>query len=421
MSTEKLDAIIFGASGYTGQVAVEEAIKIFKDFKWGISGRNESKLKDVLEKVSQRTKQDLSHIPIILADVDDQKSIENMAKKCKIVVNCCGPYDLYGEVVVKACIDAGTHHVDISGEPQYFLGMQYKYDDLAREKGSYIISTCGFDSIPSDLGVLYAERNFEGTVNSVELYMESKRKLTDKSSKASINIGTWKSVMHATKYVREILALDKKLNSGKVPNLSPHLWMKPYSQQPAGLKGYFAPFPIIDRFVVRRSQYLFYARENKRPIQFEMYLGFRKMFLALIFPIMLLFLTLLGQIGFIRKLLIKYAHIVTGGAISDKGPLEVNRKSVEFRHTLKVKGWSKGTSESQAPNKEILVRVSGRDPGYCLTSTCMLLCAKVILQEKHKMPGSGGVLPPGYAFAKTQLIEELSRAEWGLKFEVVES
>ncbi|XP_061393624.1 saccharopine dehydrogenase-like oxidoreductase [Musca vetustissima] len=275
MSVEKLDAIIFGATGFTGQVVVEDAVDIFRDFKWGIAGRNESKLKDLLVKVGKRTQQDLSHIPIIVADVSDQKSIENMAKKCKIVLNCCGPYRFYGEVVVKACIDAGTHHVDVSGEPQYFNGMQLKYNDLAQQNGSYIVSTCGFESIPAELGVQYAEKNFPGTVNSVELYWESKPNYQDKSSKAILHTGTWESAIYAMQHAKEMLTLEKKVNTEKIPSLSPKLWMRPYAHQTEGLKSYFAPFPVTDRGVVQRSQRLAYAYDKKRPIQFEIYIGMK--------------------------------------------------------------------------------------------------------------------------------------------------
>uniref|UniRef100_A0A1I8NAY2 Saccharopine dehydrogenase NADP binding domain-containing protein n=2 Tax=Musca domestica TaxID=7370 RepID=A0A1I8NAY2_MUSDO len=419
MSVEKLDAIIFGATGFTGQVVVEDAVDIFRDFKWGIAGRNESKLKDVLVKVGKRTQTDLSHIPIIVADVNDQKSIEDMAKKCKIVLNCCGPYRFYGEVVVKACIDAGTHHVDVSGEPQYFNGMQLKYNDLAQEKGSYVISTCAFESIPAELGVQYAEKNFPGTVNSVELYWESKYNYQDKSSKAILHTGTWESAIYAMQHAKEMLSLEKKLNSEKMPNLSPKLWMRPYAHQTEGLKSYFAPFPLTDRAVVQRSQRLAYVYEKKRPIQFEMYIGMKSLLMALLLPVFMLFGAIMAQIGFTRKLLLKYPHIFSGGLMTHEGPVEANRKAMEFRFTLKAKGWTTGTPESAAPNKEVVVRVTGKDPAYGITSCALLFCAKTILKEQNKMPGKGGVLPPGFAFAKTSLLEEIGSYKSGLKFEVL--
>lgn len=77
-------------------------------------------------------------------------------------MNCCGPYNILGEPVVKACIDAGAHHVDITGEPQFIGNMLLKYNDLAKEKGVYIVYACGLESVPAELGVLFAEENFGG-------------------------------------------------------------------------------------------------------------------------------------------------------------------------------------------------------------------------------------------------------------------
>lgn len=80
-----------------------------------------------------------------------------------MIINCCGPYRFFGETVVKACVDTSTHHVDVSGEPQYMELMQLKYNDIAKEKGIYIVSACGFDSIPTDLGITFLQNNFKGT------------------------------------------------------------------------------------------------------------------------------------------------------------------------------------------------------------------------------------------------------------------
>lgn len=95
----------------------------------------------------------------------------------------------------------------------------------------------------------------------------------------------------------------------------------------------------------------------------------------------------MAHIGFMRNLMLKYPHIFSAGLMSHQGPVEANRKAVEFTYTLKVKGWSKSSPETEAPNKEIVVRVIGKDPCYGVTSNCVLMCAKTILQEYHKMPG----------------------------------
>lgn len=69
-------------------------------------------------------------------------------------------------------INAGTHHVDVSGEPEYMERVQLKYNDLAREKGVYIVSACGFDSVPADMGMVFLEKHFDGEVHSVETYLK---------------------------------------------------------------------------------------------------------------------------------------------------------------------------------------------------------------------------------------------------------
>ncbi|XP_037828459.1 saccharopine dehydrogenase-like oxidoreductase [Lucilia sericata] len=416
---ERLDAIIFGATGFTGKIVMEDAVNIFKDLKWGIAGRNEGKLKQVLKEVGEKAGKDLSNIPIIVADVSDEASVENMAKKCKIVLNCCGPYRFYGETVVKACIAAGTHHVDISGEPQYIDKMQLDYNDLAQEKGVYVVSSCAYESIPAEIGVVFAEKNFPGTVNSVELFWENELNYQDKTSKAILNSGTWDSVVFALQYIFEMMRLQYKLNRGNMPTLRPKLRLKLFPHKSEGLDSYFIPFPNTDRASVLRSQRLAYDMEKKRPIQFEIYKGFKSCWTAFKLPFYLFFLTIMAQFSCTRNLLLKHPKYFTNGLMSPEGPVAANRKSLEFNMTFKAKGWTKGSDESLPPNKEVIVRLTGNDPCYGFSSGSLLSCAKVILQEHKNMPESGGVIPPGIAFAKTQLIEELTRNISGLKFEVV--
>lgn len=191
---QKLDVIIFGASEFTGKYAVVEGVKVLKDLSWGVAGRNKEKLENVLKEAGEKTKTDLSTTPINIADINDENSLKAMAERCKVLVNCCGPYRFYGEVAVKTCINAGTHHVDVSGEPQYMEQMQLKYNDLAKEKGVYVVSACGFDSIPADLGTVFVENHFDGVVNSVETYLESWQEGGDKGG-AAIHYETWELTM----------------------------------------------------------------------------------------------------------------------------------------------------------------------------------------------------------------------------------
>lgn len=85
-----------------------------------------------------------------------------MTGRARVIINCCGPYRFYGEPVIKACLETGTHQVDVTGEPEYMETIQLKYNKEAQEKGVYIVSACGFDSIPTDLGIVFLQKKFSG-------------------------------------------------------------------------------------------------------------------------------------------------------------------------------------------------------------------------------------------------------------------
>lgn len=109
---------------------------------------------------------------------------------------------------------------------------------------------------------------------------------------------------------------------------------------------------------------------------------------SLLLPIALFFIALMAQFSFTRKLLLKYPEFFTNGLMSHQGPTEANQKAMEFTMTLKAKGWTQGTPETVSPNKDAIVRISGKSPLYGLTSNSVLTCAKVILNEHKKMPGT---------------------------------
>lgn len=263
--------IIFGATGFTGKYTVFEGIKILANMNWGIAGRNRSKLEATLVEMGQKASTDLSHIPIVTADVGNQQSLVQMARECNVVVNCCGPYRLFGEQVIQACLEAGTHHVDVSGEPQFLEGMQLKYHEAAKEKGVYLISACGFDSIPADMGTVFLEQQFDGVVNSVESYIVSRMK--GQKELGSIHYGTWASAVHAIANMKEVGEIRRELFKTKLPDVSPKLKERPVIHKSSGNK-WSLPFMGADRSCVMRTQRFLYETEGKRPLQMRAYISF---------------------------------------------------------------------------------------------------------------------------------------------------
>ena len=154
MNNEKeFSLVVFGASGFTGRLVAEYLAAQYGDnLKWAMAGRNEEKLKSVREEVGA------GDVPLIIADSDDEASLKNMVARADVVLTATGPYQLYGEGLFKACAEAGTHYVDLCGEPGWMYDMIGKYQDTASKSGARLVFSCGFDSVPFDLGVQYVQK-----------------------------------------------------------------------------------------------------------------------------------------------------------------------------------------------------------------------------------------------------------------------
>ncbi|KFB46018.1 AGAP002652-PA-like protein [Anopheles sinensis] len=421
---EKLDVIIFGASGFTGKYTIFEGIKLLEGLRWGIAGRSRDKLRQVLGEIEKKADKDLSEVPIVTADLKDTDSLKRMAERCKVLINCCGPYRFYGEPVIKACIEAGTHHVDVSGEPQYMERMQLEYHQQAQERGIYIVSACGFDSIPADLGTVFLERQFDGVVNSVETYMKFSSKIPFKGG-AVLHYGTWESAIYGLAHANELRGLRTQLYKTRLPNFQPRLKNRPVLHKSSIVDGWWSvPFPGSDRSVVMRSQRHFYDVEKKRPIQMKAYIAFESLLHVLGVALVAIIFSILSRFKFGRQLLLKFPKLFSFGFCSHEGPTEKAMENTEFAILFKGVGWDKeekllepNDQYKSPPTKKIVTKVTGTNPGYGATCVSLILSATTILREADKMPGSGGVFPPGAAYAKTSLIEQLCKN--GFTFEVV--
>lgn len=232
-SRRKYDIIIFGATSFTGKWLVQELIKTMETtrddgyidnegitkFSWAIAGRSFEKMEQVLLRVGRQTKTQLyGQIDMIEADVLRPSSIISMVQQCKLLLNCVGPYQIYGEAVVKACAKHGTHHLDLAAEPMFLGQMEQKYSEMAEKSGAFIIGGCGL-SLPTDCGALYLYENFEGEVNSIEAFVE----LASGTSKmTTFSKGTWSSLVWSAHYLLNYLLLKGKLNGNYHPPESPH-------------------------------------------------------------------------------------------------------------------------------------------------------------------------------------------------------
>ena len=159
MKENKLDIVIYGATGFTGKLVVEYMQQKYANspnIKWGLAGRSLEKLNKVKEKLSVSPE-----VPCLVVDSDDKDSISKMVNETKCVLTTVGPYQLYGSDLVSECAKQGTDYVDLCGEPGWMYEMIETHSDAAKDSGSRIIFSCGFDSIPFDLGVLFVQNAAE--------------------------------------------------------------------------------------------------------------------------------------------------------------------------------------------------------------------------------------------------------------------
>ena len=153
--SSEFDFVVYGATGFTGKLVVEYLQAKYSDnneINWAMAGRS-------LEKLNQ-VKTDLgvsNSVKFLEVDSNDQASIEKMMKMTDCVLTTVGPYQLYGNEIVKSCAETGTDYVDLCGEPGWMHEIISKYNDKAKETGARIVFSCGFDSIPFDLGVLFLQ------------------------------------------------------------------------------------------------------------------------------------------------------------------------------------------------------------------------------------------------------------------------
>ncbi len=159
----KYKIVIFGATGFTGELCAKFMSEKYSDIPIAIAGRSLEKLEKI------KNKHGLP-FPVIVADAFDVNALEKMCKDTEVVLSTAGPYHKYGSDLLGSCVKNGCHYIDITGESFWIKDMIEKHHKEASNKGVRIINACGFDSAPSDLGVFYAVNQVAGSVKSVQCF-----------------------------------------------------------------------------------------------------------------------------------------------------------------------------------------------------------------------------------------------------------
>lgn len=207
MSQPTFDVIVYGASSFVGDILTRYLASTYgvnQDLKWAIAGRSEAKLNDVRASI---TTPNASELPILLADAADETALQQMCEQTRVVVSTVGPYALYGETLVKVCAESGTDYCDLTGEAQWIKRMLGKYEDVAKASGARLVHCCGFDSVPSDMGVYFLQQQMQAEFNATA----PRVKMRVKAAKGGMSGGTVASMVNLAKEVMAQPELRKEL------------------------------------------------------------------------------------------------------------------------------------------------------------------------------------------------------------------
>ncbi|BAP13161.1 saccharopine dehydrogenase [Alcanivorax sp. NBRC 101098] len=206
MSDSQFDVVVFGASSFVGQILCQYLFDTYGangELKWAAAGRSQNKLKRVKASLGDGA----STLPLIIANANDADSLDALCAQTRVVVSTVGPYALYGEPMIKACVNSGTDYCDLTGEAQWIAEMLEKYETTAKKNGARIVHCCGFDSIPSDMGVYFLQQQSQARFNAPASTVHMRVKV----AKGGVSGGTVASMMNIAEEAGKDPALRKKL------------------------------------------------------------------------------------------------------------------------------------------------------------------------------------------------------------------
>ena len=174
--------ILYGATGFTGKLCAEYLKNNYPEIKWAIAGRDRQKLEALKNSLDLKCE-------IFLASGEDKESIDKFVSKTKVVLSTAGPFARYSNLVVKSCVENRTHYTDITGENHWVKDLIDEYHEKASEEGTRIIPSCGYDSIPSDMGVFYSVHQMGKPVKKITVYHSGQGGISGGTTETMFTIG----------------------------------------------------------------------------------------------------------------------------------------------------------------------------------------------------------------------------------------
>ena len=386
---KKYEIVLYGATGFTGQLCAKYLMNNYPDLNWAIAGRDKEKL--------EQLKSDINFSgDVLIADGQDLEALNALAEQTKVVLSTAGPFARYGSLLVQACVEQRSHYTDITGENHWVRDMIDQHHEKAASKGVRIIPSCGYDSIPSDIGTYFAVSQFDKPVSRVDVYQEAVGSASGGTTETMFTIG------NVPKKMRDPFVLNPQNSVSDIQRkLSKDGFKIQKIEQLDGWSG-AGLMAIANTRVVRRSAAL--MEQNKKPYGKDFTFGEHGLFKTK----KLAKITSYGLLFAVMIIASPLRHIVRPFLLKPgEGP------SKEARD----KGWFRSTFIAQAEDGEQKIcSINGSgDPGY--KSTSKLVCeSALVLAKSDNLPGGdqyGGVLTSAVGLGD-ELISRLKTA--GIEF-----
>ena len=407
---KEYDVLLWGATGFTGRLATQHLATHYgvdgKGLRWTIGGRSREKLETLRATLNAADGQ----LKPLVADANDLEAMRDAARRTRVACSAVGPYARYGSNLVQACAENGTDYCDLTGELPWMRAMMDAHGEAAEASGARIVHTCGFDCIPSDLGVLYVQRAMQERHGTYA--KEVKLRVLD--FKGAFSGGTIASMIDMMERVsqdpsiRELLADPYSLNPpGADRGLDgPDRLTAFYDEDFAAWAAPFIMGPVNTR-VVRRSHALMdqpYGAE----FRYDEAITFPKLpapgawGAANAMAVASAGAMAAMSLRTVRKLAAR--HLPQPG----DGPSEKQMAEGHFKLALLAR-------HPQDKAKNVLAHVQGdRDPGYGATAKMLAESAVCLAQDGSNAPG--GFSTPAAAMG-TALIDRLA-TNAGVRFTV---
>lgn len=394
--TRDYDIVLFGSTGFVGELTAEYlAANAPEGARLALAGRNAEKLEEL------RRRLDREQWGLLVADVSDQEAIGRLAEAGRVVISTVGPYLRYGEPLVAACAAAGTDYVDLTGESEFVDLMYLRYHAMARESGARIVHSCGFDSIPYDLGALF-------TVSQLPADVPIALRGFGAAS-GSISGGTFHSAVgqmgrlkESGRLSRQRRSVERNSDDGRLAEGRKVRGIPGKPHQEPLVRGWVVPAPTVDPQHVLRS-----ARLNPRygpDFSYSHFLVTKKLRATVGLGLGVGAVITLAQFETTRNLLLRLRSPGSGPS--------AERRAKSFFRVRMVADYG-----TDFPRDRLIAEIRGGDPGYGETAK-MLAESALALAFDHDLPQvGGGQWTPALALGQP-LVDRLVRA--GIEFTVVD-